>query len=176
MTTIYGDLRVDSLFRNRPRDDYYIEQGGVQTVTTLGGQSEDMLTFPALSNNAILQGTLTVQGVLTGDPTSYLNSNVFVTVNGVSGNSFQVKSLTGSCTISAAVSAGDFVDLFSTMSAFSVATILANATGSSSATMNYDSKQEKNGASFAFVLEDASGRRVKGIPLVTGSGGTYPTK
>jgi hypothetical protein len=42
--------------------------------------------------------------------------------------------------------------------------------------MNYDSKQEKNGASFAFVLEDASGRRVKGIPLVTGSGGTYPTK
>ena len=114
--------------------------------------------------------------MLTGDPTSYLNSNVFVTVNGVSGNSFQVKSLTGSCTISAAVSAGDFVDLFSTMSAFSVATILANATGSSSATMNYDSKQEKNGASFAFVLEDASGRRVKGIPLVTGSGVTYPTK
>src|SRR5438067_1108580 len=58
---------------------------GTQTQTSLGGSFQDTMTFPTLTTNAFLRAILTVQGSLSGDPTSYISSIVSMTVNGTTG-------------------------------------------------------------------------------------------
>jgi hypothetical protein len=145
-----------------------------QTVVQIGGSFSDSMTFPSLTSAAFLKATLTVTGWTSGDPASYVSSSVSMTIFGVTGNQCLVLSLKGSCTASVPVSPGDSVAISGTFDNYPIANV--NATGSSSATLNYDGKQKNNGASFAFVLVDSSGHTIRGVPIVTASGATYPTR
>ena len=174
VTATYGYVRS----AGSASETIVVATGGTQTQTTLGGYFQYIMTFPSLTTGASLRAILTVQGSLTGDPTSVISSNIGMTVNGVTGQSCQVVApmLVGSCTADASVNPGDFVQIQGTLDIYPTATINPNSTGSTSATMNYDGKQKKNGARFAFVLVDSSGRVINSVPIVTASGATYPTK